>query len=272
MKAIKVVITLGYFLLFVWWSGIQIIAFPTATSLNVFAFVSGAYVILSSILVLKRMNRTEMYVKGGLEFVLLGLILFGLLGFVWRQPTTAVFSEYVYLFVEGLQFCPFFCMLLGLLRLSEDGENITIVFAKAVVLVSILVMFVLLASGAVYQGFFDLARFLIFFLPLQYVCLIAVSLIVLMHRYYDEGSVRWFGLICLGYAVFLAATLLFLYDFLVVAPFSPGAELFLRLTGSFMLLVGISSVPGSYETLFLGKHTGVTYFRNMSYKIPVGLN
>jgi hypothetical protein len=163
-------------------------------------------------------------------------------------------------------------MLLGLMQISGETEGNSVFFSKVIVFLCLLILFVLLSSGAFANGFFDLMRFLVLFLPLQYVSLVVISLIVLLRCYHDEGSTRWFLILALGYAALLITCLLYYYDFLVGSPFSPGSGIFLQLTGVFLLLSGVSGLPDAYNHMFLGKYSGITYFRDVVYKTPVGLN
>jgi len=271
MRYKKVILVVGYLLLFYWWVTIQLFRSDPIGSLRLYSICVFFYFVVSGLVLFTSVSKLDMYIKAGLMCILLGVVSFGAL----RLAEQFVFinTPEISLRIFGLvHMIPYFLFLYGLLHISEERSGYSIPLTKVAVFAVILFPLSLLASGALEYGVFDLMRFLVLYLPLQYLSLVAISAMVLLRRYYDEGSIRWFLLLTVGLAAVLVACLLFFYELLVGSPFSPGAEVFLQLIGFFLVLVAVSGIPDAYDDLFLGKHTGITYFRDVVYKTTVDLN
>ena len=267
MDITRISLILGYIFTFIWWAWLQF--HPQLSQLKVQAFSVAVftYIFLASCAIYLQIRKVKLPAKLGLELMVLGNSIFGLfwLSCFLGQSVNSRFGLLLLLLF-------FLTSWIGLFYLSEEGATLSKNLHLSMVfgLIFVLITFVFSGTGA--NGFFDADRFLIFFLPLGVVSLILISIVILVRKYSEDGVISWLCLVVLGYLMHLASVIMFLRETFEQAVFSPAAVPFLVLTGTFLISVGVLGILHSQSDLIFGKHVGITYFRDVTYKVPISLN
>ena len=269
MDITRLSLVLGYLFTFIWWAFLQF--HPQLSQLKVQAFSVAVftYIFLTSCTIYLQIRKVKLPAKRGLELLVLGNAIFGLF---WFNCFLGQFAGSYFSLLLLLLF--FLTSWAGLFYLSEEGAGLAKNFQLSVIfgVIFVLTTFVLSGASPSLAGFFDTGRFLLFFLPLGVVSLILISIVILVHKYHEDKVISWISLIMLGYFMYLASAIMFLQEIFEGAVFSPAAVPFLVLTGTFVISAGILETLHSRSDLIFGKHVGITYFKDVTYKVPISLN
>lgn len=270
MGITRISLILGYIVTFIWWAGLQFDAHLSQLKVNIFSVAIFTHISASLILIYFQTRAVKLPTKRGLELLLAGL---ALLNIFWLGNILGLrLGSYLNILLLAISF---FFSWAGLFYLSEDNGLLIKSFQLATVFGVIFTLISWVSSDPLAAGFFDAVRFLMIFLPLGLVSLFVISVVILVRKYDEERVISWLALVGLGYAIYLASMITFLQQNLgVLAPtsFPPGLDGFLNLTAIFMLSFGILGILFSKTDLIFGKHVGITYFKDVTYKVPVSLN
>jgi len=173
------------------------------------------------------------------------------------------FADYFYILQFPLTSFGIFCLFNNGKKSLENNANLASLFWFLITLVSVIYAKIFLGS------YFNLANFLMFYFPLE-----TFSILILLTYVFTRGKKLEGGykILVLSYVTWLTADLFFFYEYMSGVYFSAGYSDLLYLIGSYLSFLSLVTIAQTRGAYLAATGDGVTYFKSITYKIPVSLN
>lgn len=272
MKLPKTLLVVCYLFLFFWWVLINLHGLRESLGNLYFSLGMSFYSLVLGLYICHTIVTSQVITKSKSSAIsmCLGMVFYGLGAFTWFCldfiGSIMLFPSIAAIFY-GIQF-PFF--IIGLLLIFES--NLVRGISKGLFVTIVTLFLVIFYSNPISAGYFDYAKFLIFFFPIETLVLCLLALLTFVKVSKQQQTLSWLIFTLLGFLTWFAGDVFFFYEILNGKFFSASYVDFLYLTGVFFAFVGITNwISDGNSTLSLSDD-GFTLFRKITYRIPTSLN